>query len=355
MRAGKIKKDYRKYLLTMEAELTASIGLPLVEPDCFISWNGVRLISPSTLLTVQGKTGSHKSRLVQEFAIVSLDRDESSIGSKLGMLNISGRPLRVAYLDTERNSNFEFPFALKSIVDSSGVTVPCPDFRYSTLRDLDRLDRKDAAEQFIELVRTDYEGDLVVIVDVASDLTLDFNSVAATNELIDLFKKWMNVYHCAIIAVIHENPGSNKMRGHLGTELLNKATDSISITKKRSENSIEIEFLKIRQAGDQPNIEAFYNESTRRMELHAQQFEPNIREKFDQLLVDLFKEKLEYTRTELVIRCAAQLNRSKDSIDNYLKDTSVISIYNTDYQLVKGKNGRYTTYTISPIIEATGW
>lgn len=345
-----VKKDFKSYLLGKEEELTYYMGQPLTEPDCFISWNGVRLISPSTLLTIQGKSGSHKSRLAQEFAIVLMDNDEDSIGSKLGMTKIVNRPLRVAYIDTERNSNFEFPFALKSIADSCGVQVPCKQFRYTTLRDLDRTDRKEAAEQFIDMVRKDYEGDLIVIVDVASDLTLDFNSVTATGELIDLFKKWMNVFKCAIITVIHENPGSSKMRGHLGTELSNKATDSISIKKIKEENSIAVQFEKNRYDGAQNEIGCIYNSTTRRLELQAPMYEPNIIDRFLNLLSQLYQEKDEYTRPELVSICSQALNRSQDSMDAYLSNIQKLTVNGIEYQFIKGKKGKFTTYSIKPIL-----
>lgn len=344
--------NFKNYLLRKEQELNEYIALPLVEAECFISWQGVSLISPATLLTIQGKSGAHKSRLAQEFAIVLLDQNEDSVGSKLGMINITEKPMKVAYIDTERNSNFEFPFALKSIADSAGLTIPDSRLRYTTLRDIDRLNRKDAAEQFIELVRDGYEGELCVIVDVATDLSLDFNNNSNTGELMDLFKKWMNIYNCAIIIVIHENPGSNKMRGHLGTEAYNKATDSISIRKNKAEKSIEIQFEKIRFDSDQEVIEAVYNETSRRLELRAQIFKVDIRAKFEKIIFDLFKENPRQSRKKILRICTGLLGRSPDSIDNYLSETKTLQNDGIEYNLNKFKEGKEIIFQIEPISKA---
>ena len=41
-----------------------------------------------------------------------------------------------------------------------------------------------------------------------------------------------------MFCVLHENPGSEKMRGHLGTELSNKVTDTFRCTKQKVNNVV---------------------------------------------------------------------------------------------------------------------
>ena len=41
--------------------------------------------------------------------------------------------------------------------------------------------------------------------------------------------RWTEEYNIHIIVVLHENPGSDKARGHIGTELTNKAETVIAL------------------------------------------------------------------------------------------------------------------------------
>ena len=115
---------------------------------------------------------------------------------------------------------------------------------------------------FINNIRKDYDGELCIAVDVATDLILDFNSVNETGEILDLFKLWMNKYNCAIIAIIHENPKGDKMRGHLGTELLNKASVAMQVSLDEIDETIAIKFMKCRSYKRPGIISVTFDEGT---------------------------------------------------------------------------------------------
>lgn len=70
----------------------------------------------------------------------------------------------------------------------------------------------------------------MVIVDGIVDLIHDFNNI---NESEELIAELMNITASGItlIALLHENEGNDKMRGHLGTMLLQKCDDRFSVTK----------------------------------------------------------------------------------------------------------------------------
>jgi len=77
-------------------------------------------------------------------------------------------------------------------------------------------------------------------------------------KLIDLLNSWINDFNATFICVIHENPGfNNKARGHLGTEIRNKASYQIQIAKEAKENDPSTEVFKISykkiRIGKRPN------------------------------------------------------------------------------------------------------
>ena len=78
----------------------------------------------------------------------------------------------------------------------------------------------------------------VIFIDGIRDVIGDFND---NKESADLISECMNIAterDCCIFCVLHKNPGSDKMRGHLGTELSNKVTDTFECVKEKINNQV---------------------------------------------------------------------------------------------------------------------
>lgn len=81
----------------------------------------------------------------------------------------------------------------------------------------------------------------VVFIDGLRDLLHDFNDLEESANVIASLMSVATEYQACIWCVLHKNPshsGSDieKMRGHLGTELGNKVSDTFTIKKKRDQN-----------------------------------------------------------------------------------------------------------------------
>jgi len=74
-------------------------------------------------------------------------------------------------------------------------------------------------------------------IDGVKDLVSDINDQTQASELATLIMNWTDVYQIAIILVIHENKGNEKMRGALGTELMNKCFITVQVTKETKDIS----------------------------------------------------------------------------------------------------------------------
>lgn len=75
-----------------------------------------------------------------------------------------------------------------------------------------------------------------IFLDGIRDVIGDFNDNKESSSLISECMKIATDMDCCIWAVLHENPNTDKMRGHLGTELGNKVTDTfVSIKKKEND------------------------------------------------------------------------------------------------------------------------
>ena len=75
------------------------------------------------------------------------------------------------------------------------------------------------------------EGLGLVIIDGIRDLAYDINSPAESTNLITKLMQWTEERKIHIHTVLHLNKGDDNTRGHLGTELNNKAETVLQITK----------------------------------------------------------------------------------------------------------------------------
>jgi hypothetical protein len=98
--------------------------------------------------------------------------------------------------------------------------------------------------EIIEYLISSKRFDLIVI-DGIRDLVFDINSPEeATNTATNLMK-WAEVYDCHLLNILHQNKGNEHARGHLGSELVNKAELVLKVSQDDEKQIIvEPEFCR---------------------------------------------------------------------------------------------------------------
>jgi hypothetical protein len=208
-----------------------------------------------TILLLQAKFGRHKSRMVENICSTILRKsgfkpDNEHIGFRLNTVN----PCAVLYVDTERSITESFPFAIQNILANAGYThdAELPNFDFISLVSIPRESRFDLFAEYLSRKQKEYEGKhLIVVLDVLTDLVTNFNDVKESMRLIDLLNSTINQYDVTFICVIHENPNSDKARGHIGSEALNKAStvialDFVSNQAEQETDVVCVRYLKCR-------------------------------------------------------------------------------------------------------------
>lgn len=71
----------------------------------------------------------------------------------------------------------------------------------------------------------------LVVIDGVRDLVVSVNDEIAANALGNYLLKWTEEFHIHINCIIHENKKDTNARGHLGTEVVNKAENIIGISR----------------------------------------------------------------------------------------------------------------------------
>lgn len=139
---------------------------------------------------------------------------------------------RVLYVDTEQ-SPYHCQKVIKRILRMCGLPE---DKDHGNLEFLAL--RKYSPDERIEITRQAIYNlpDVgLVIIDGIRDFVYDINSPSESTKLITLLMQWTDERQVHIHAILHQNKGDDNARGHIGTELNNKA-ETVLLVEKDSQN-----------------------------------------------------------------------------------------------------------------------
>ncbi|MBD2769673.1 hypothetical protein IC235_17420 [Hymenobacter sp. BT664] len=261
-------------LLALSRQVRAATEQPVTFRPALFWQDDEPVIWPRTVNLIQGQTGVHKSRVAELFGSAALtalaSRATSDTLLGLGFRPAEGEAYRLLYIDTERNTSDQLPYAIQQLKARAGYGFAehPPMLDYTSLVMEARAERFPRLAEFLAHQRRGFDGHLLVILDVLSDCVADYNDVGASLGLIDLLNVAVNEQDATFIAVIHENPGStSKARGHLGTEASNKASTVLQVgfVKEggRLTPLIQLLYLKRRYAAPGLTFFATFDEFTR--------------------------------------------------------------------------------------------
>lgn len=358
-------------LLTLSEQVRAATEQPVTFRRALFWQDGEEVIWPRTVNLIQGQTGVHKSRVAELFGSALL-APGAVRGDALGLefRPAEGETYRLLYIDTERNTSDQLPYAIQSLKARAGYGLKQhpPDLDYTSLVMLPRAERFPALSEYLAHHRAGFVGHLVVILDVLSDCVADYNDVAASLGLLDLLNVAVNEQNATFLAVIHENPGSTaKARGHLGTEASNKASTVLQVgfVKEggRATELIQLLYLKRRYAAPGLAFFAIFDEATRGLlradvaidearESHDTRFQRKVSDiALGAAIIDsLVDGPLQYGA--LIVALIEKLEVKKRAAQQYLaalfsENGGLVGDGNRAYWLHKKEQGRTVLYSLS--------
>lgn len=233
-----------------------------------LSQNEKPVFYPKTINVIQGKAGVHKSRMAQVISSAMLKKNGEEI-SLLGFTKDPTKSYAICYVDTERNLSEQLPYALQQIQIRAGYNIEDnpENFDYISLLEFDRKERFEVLNEYLEHIRTKYNRHIFIILDVITDCVYNFNDAKDSMALIDMMNISINRYDVTFLCLIHENPGStDKARGHLGTEIMNKASTVIQVgfekdSARRETDLLKVAYLKCRSSRKHEPFYAKYSET----------------------------------------------------------------------------------------------
>lgn len=224
----------------------------------------------------------------------------------------------VLYFDTEQ-SKYHVQKAVKRICKLLNQPEP-KNLNTYYLRSLAPKERLN----FIEAEIYSNEKIGFVVIDGIKDLVTSINDEEQATNIASKLLKWTEERNIHIVTVLHQNKSDANARGHIGTELINKAETVLEVAKAESNNDISI-VTPLQCRNKEPEVFAFeINEFglpiiaenyELRTETKSNKFDITELEDYKkfQLLTEIYSKKESFSYSELVIQLQFAYKNQFDS------------------------------------------
>jgi len=220
------KEDFAALWKTIHLKVTDTYEVP---PE--ILWvNGSTIGTLDNFSASTGKAKSKKTFNISAIVAAALKNDEVLKYSAY----LPPNKRKILYVDTEQ-SKYHCHKVMERILRLAGLPTDKDrdDFVFIVLRE----QTPDKRKQIIGYMLENMPDVGLLIIDGIRDLMYDINSLM----------RWSSGYNLHIHTVLHLNKGDDNTRGHIGTELNNKAETVLQITKSQQDGNIsEVKAMHIR-------------------------------------------------------------------------------------------------------------
>ena len=214
------------------------------ETRYLLRYRGVEFCAIGGIQAITGHQKNGKTFLMCQFMAALLNSNSARMKSMLPGLELNpdvaeeiGEPT-VLYIDTEQEIENTVKVARRVLWLCGWESKQNnPRFRVLWLRS-----DSSARERWSKVKKAINEmNPTAIFLDGIRDVINDFNDLEQSSNLINQCMSISTSRNCCFWSVLHKNPGSEKMRGHLGTELSNKVSDTFNIEKKRNADGVVFE------------------------------------------------------------------------------------------------------------------
>ena len=225
------------------------------EPYYMLEYNGVPFSTLGGLQAISGQKKNGKTFVLAQLMAACLGTGTENVEKNLPGLRVPDRTVeylghepKVLYVDTEMEK-LNSAKVIRRVHWLCGWDMKEPQERFNVLwlREVegDEAVKEAAYQKRLRLIKMAIEilSPDIVFIDGVRDIIGDFNDNVESSALIQSLMSLASRRQICIWLALHMNPrpgndDESKMRGHLGTELGNKVTDTLVSIKKKDNNGV---------------------------------------------------------------------------------------------------------------------
>jgi hypothetical protein len=218
-------QDPQYLQMRKEALINLAADYPLPEPCLSIEQNGTvfGLGAMGEFSLVIGKAKSRKTFFATMMVAETLNK-------------LPKGKDHVLFFDTEQSVHrvYQVGHRILALSQTDAITR----LHLFQLRKLSPRERLKFIDQELANKSNDNVG--LVVIDGIRDLVTSINDEFQSTEISSRIMKWSEKYGFHIMVVLHQNKGDNNARGHLGSELVNKAESVISVAIDEQDRNLSV-------------------------------------------------------------------------------------------------------------------
>ena len=207
-------------------------------PEYLLTYKDVGICPRGCIQAITGHKKNGKTMLETLLMVAVLKAGDEMNGLRYALADKEPNP-RVLFIDTEQDNSYSL------MVQRRVHYLMGWDFRTNNerFRILNLMAEQSATLRWLKTLWAIYTfKPTFVVLDGIRDVTEDINDSVVCTAIIKVTMNVAQDMKCAIASALHYNPGpEKKMRGHLGTELGNRVTDSIECVKHKENGFVKFE------------------------------------------------------------------------------------------------------------------
>lgn len=238
--------------------ITPETDIPIPIPIITIS--GETICTEGNITTISGASKSGKSAFTGWILAGAISPD-GQLNDPLEGLYVepNTKQKAVIHFDTEQARHKQQKNIRTMLYRADLEKMPKYFLSYN-IRQLATAEYTKKTGEICEAANKAFDGIHLIVVDGGADYINDVNDQEQSNGIVKFFEDLAIRYKTTVIIIIHTNPGTEKERGHLGSQCQRKS-ESVLIVKQDSEISyIEGKFLREAGKGKISNMPFMYAE-----------------------------------------------------------------------------------------------
>ena len=227
-------------------------------PIPIVTINNEIICTECNLTTISGSSKSGKSAFTGIILAGAISQTGIIDGLEYLEVKANKDKKAVIHFDTEQ-ARHKHQSNLRTILKRADYTT-CPDYFLSyNIRALDISVYKEATLKICEAANNACNGVHLIVIDGIADFISDVNDTIPANEIVKFFEDLAIKFSCPLITIVHTNPGSDKERGHLGSQCQRKSESLLAIKNENDISYMEPKLLRMAGRGDVPILQFCYS------------------------------------------------------------------------------------------------
>lgn len=223
---------------------------PTPEPVPVVSIHGIPICTRQSISMLSGPSKGGKTAITSVISAGAIATSNGYDGCEFIEVHHNEDLHAILHVDTEQSIYHHYRNHKNSILKRARIEREPEHFYSYNIRSLNLNEYRDKLQGLFNALKEKHGGIHLVIIDGVADFITSPNDEAEANGIVDFFGHLATNFDTTIILVLHLNPGTDKERGHLGSQLQRKCESVLTISKDKGSDISVLEAKILRSGGN---------------------------------------------------------------------------------------------------------